>query len=80
MKARLTLNINGNVIDAAKAYARRKGASLSVIVENYLRSITTTEDATDTLSPKVAKLMGVINLPEDFEYKKDLSKALAKKY
>lgn len=68
------------VIDSAKKYAHQKGKSLSDIVENYLRSITTHEETAVMLSPKVARMMGVIKLPEDFEYKQNLGNALAKKH
>jgi hypothetical protein len=70
MTTKLTLTIDDKVIDLAKKYARQKGKSLSGIVENYLKSITTRDETTATLSPKVIKLMGVIKLPEDFDYKK----------
>jgi hypothetical protein len=69
-----------SVIDSAKNYARKEGKSLSDIVENYLKSITTDEDRTEELSPKVTRLMGVISVPEDFDYKKELGNALLKKY
>jgi hypothetical protein len=32
----------------------------------------------ENLSPKVTKLLGVIKLPEDFDYKKELGKSLVK--
>lgn len=80
MTTKLTLTIEGGVIDAAKVYARNKGKSLSGIVENYLKSITSAEEATGLLSPKVTKLMGVIKLPDDFDYKKNLGKTLMEKY
>lgn len=80
MTTKLTLTIDDSVINAAKKYARKKGNSLSGIVENYLKSITTVGEAPITLSPKVKKLMGVVKLPDDFDYKKELGNALAKKY
>jgi len=63
------------VIDSAK-----QDKSLSRIPENYLKSITTQEETKEELSPKVAKLMGAIKLPEDFDYKKELVNVLSKKY
>jgi hypothetical protein len=73
--------MEGEVIESAKKYARQKGKSLSGIVENYLKSIAAREAiAEDRLSPKVARLKGVISLPEDFDYKKEIGAALAKKY
>ena len=80
MITKLTLTMEDQVIDSAKKYARQKGKSLSAIVENYLKSITTHEESAAVLSPKVAKMMGVIKLPKEYDYKKELGKALAKKY
>lgn len=80
MTTKLTLTMEDKVIDSAKKYARQKGKSLSDIVENYLKSITTNEETAVVLSPKVTKMMGVIKLPDDFDYKKELRSSLAKKY
>lgn len=80
MTTKLTLTIEDTVIDSAKKYARQKGKSLSDIVENYLKSISSTEEPKQTLSPRIAKLMGSVKLPEDFDYKKELGKALTKKH
>jgi len=82
MTTKLTLTIEERVIDSAKKYAQTKGKSLSHLVENYLRSVTseTKEDKENDISPKVLKLMGVIQLPKDFDYKIDLTNALTKKY
>ena len=66
MTTKLTLTIDDSVIDAAKAYARNSGKSLSGIVENYLKSIAVVEDTVTKLSPKVAKLLGAVKLPADF--------------
>ena len=80
MITKLTLTIEDKVIDSAKKYARQKGKSLSDIVENYLKSISANEVITEELSPKVARLKGVIKLPEDFDYKKEIGNALVEKY
>ena len=82
MTTKLTLTIEDKVIDSAKRYAQKKGKSLSHLVENYLKSIgsETKENKDDSISPKVLKLMGVIKLPKDFDYKTELGNALAKKH
>ena len=80
MTTKLTLTIEDKVIDSAKKYAQKKGKSLSHLVENYLKSITTKENKEGAISPKVLKLMGVIKLPKDFDYKRELGNALAKKH
>lgn len=79
MTTKLTLTIEEKVITSAKKYARKKGKSLSHIVENYLKTIASKENTEPTLSPKISKLMGAVKLPEDFNYKSELGKAIAKK-
>lgn len=80
MTTKLTLTMEDQVIDSAKEYARKKGESLSGIVENYLKSITAREEPNVIISAKVSKMMGVITLPEDFDYKKELGNAIIQKY
>ncbi len=80
MTTKLTLTIDDKVIGSAKKYALKKGASLSDIVENYLKSISAQEITMEDISPKVARLKGVIKLPEDFDYKKEIGNALINKY
>jgi DNA primase large subunit len=80
MKTKFTLTMNDRVIDSAKKYARKKGESLSRIVENYLKSITNREASNLVISDKVKKMMGMISLPYDFDYKKELGSAVVSKY
>lgn len=79
MTTKLTLTIEEEVISSAKKYAQKKGKSLSNLVENYLKSISSKETDLNTLSPKVTKLMGVIKLPENFNYRDQLGDLLSKK-
>jgi hypothetical protein len=80
MTTKLTLTIDDSVISIAKKYAKQKGKSLSGIVENYLMSLTSKQNKEEIISPRILKLMGAIELPEDFDYKKELTKDLSKKY
>lgn len=81
MITKLTLTIDDKVIHSAKKYARVKGRSLSDVVETYLKSLSAKSgNGGEDISPQVKKLMGVISLPEDFDYKTELGKSLAKKY
>lgn len=32
------------------------------------------------LSPKISRLMGIVNLPDDYDYKKDMGNLLSEKY
>jgi Family of unknown function (DUF6364) len=80
MTTKLTLSMDDQVIESAKRYAKKKGESLSGIVENYLKSISNAKSVTTEISPRVRKLMGSIQLPKDFDYKKELKNAIGKKY
>ena len=80
MITKLTLTIEDKVVHSAKKYAHRKGKSLSHLVENYLKSISAKESDTPALSAKVSNLKGVLQLPDDFNYKIVLGKSIAAKY
>lgn len=80
MTTKLTLTIDDSVITVAKKYAKNTGKSLSDIVENYLKTLTSREPKDETTSPRILKLMGSIELPENFDYKSALKDSLSKKY
>lgn len=56
------------------------GKSLSHLIENYLIALSSTELSPENIDPNISKLMGVIELPEDFDYKKSLTNQLSEKY
>lgn len=81
MNTKLTLTIDQSVIERAKKYARQKERSLSDLIENYLKALTTEEiSKQDELSPTVKSLKGSFKMPKDFDYKKELSERLSEKY
>jgi hypothetical protein len=80
MTTKLTLTIDESIIDSAKAYARDQGRSLSDVVENYLKVLSSKTSLEDALSPKVVKLRGSVKLPADFDYKSELGNTIAEKY
>jgi hypothetical protein len=80
MNTKLTLTIDDKIIVSAKKYAEQKGRSLSNIVENYLSMVATDVTKETEILPSVKKLMGVIKLPKNYDYKKELSNAFSKKY
>ena len=80
MTTKLTLTIDDSVIATAKEFAKNNGKSLSQIVENYLLTLTAPDKKEEDISPRILKLMGAIELPEDFDYKKSLTEALSKRY
>jgi hypothetical protein len=81
MNTKLTLTIEENVIEKAKQYAKTKDRSLSDIIENYLIALTNKNIKQEIeLTPIVKSLKGTFNAPKDFDYKKELTKRLTKKY
>lgn len=81
MNTKLTLTIEQSLINKAKRYAKSKGRSLSDIVENYLKVIIKEENVKVIDSTPIASsLRGSFKAPKDFDYKKELSKGLSKKY
>ena len=81
MDSKLTLNVDREIAGKAKKYAKSKGRSLSNLVEDYLRFLTRQmETETFSISPRVKSLLGSIKIPEEFDYKKELSDRLKDKY
>ena len=82
METKLTLRLNDRVIDRAKIYAKKQRISLSKMIESYLDSLTrekSDENETD-ITPLIESLSGVIDLPADFDYKKEYRDYLIEKY
>ena len=82
METKLTLRLNDNVIKRAKLYANSHEISLSKMIESYLDSLTKEREEEDntSITPLVASLSGVITLPSDYNYKKEYSDYIEKKY
>lgn len=81
MNTKLTLTIERALIEKAKEYAKGKGRSLSDIVENYFKAIVKEGTVVNTETTPIAdSLRGAFKAPEDFDYKKELTKALKEKY
>jgi hypothetical protein len=81
---KLTLSVDKEVIEKAKAFARKQGRSLSSLVEDYLKSLTTPDDQPEKLfdySPIVQSLRGSVKLEGDSrDYREILEDELLKKY
>jgi hypothetical protein len=80
MDTKLTLKINKSVIEKAKLYAKEKNTSLSKMIEAYLGAVIKHKTENSKITPLVESLIGVIELPEDFDHKKTYGDYLLKKY
>jgi hypothetical protein len=79
MDTKLTLKLDSSVILQAKIYAKKKNTSLSKIIESYLGLLVEPKNIQE-VTPLVKSLSGVIDLPKNFDYKKDYKKHLTNKY
>ena len=83
MYAKLTLNIDQNVIENAKKYAKNQKRSVSKLVEEYLSSISLSADKKveyNTLGLITKELVGIIKVNKHIDYKEFLTDALMDKY
>ncbi len=79
MDTKLTLKLDSTVIEQAKIYAKNKNTSLSQLIENYLGLLLEPAYRTE-VTPFVKSLSGIIDLPENFQAKKDYKAHVLKKY
>lgn len=80
MDTKLTLNVDKNVIEQAKKYAKSHKISLSRLIESYLSSLNVKKDREIEITPLVKSLSGVIKLENDFNYKESYTDYLIEKY
>jgi hypothetical protein len=80
---RLNLLIEQDVVEKMKEYVAQHHTSISKVVENILLAIMTSRYKSDKMkiSPLVKSLsIDNVKLPDDFDYKEELTKALEEKY
>jgi hypothetical protein len=63
MKTKLTVRVDDQLIQSAKLYARKRGISLSHLIENYLSSLAFEQDEPLVQTPILQRLSGI--LPKD---------------
>ena len=81
MNKKLTLSLDKVIIEQAKLYAHSHRESLSQMVENYFRFVTSeTKEKKIKVAPVVNELLGSIKVQDNFDYDKVKSEYLEKKY
>jgi macrodomain Ter protein organizer (MatP/YcbG family) len=80
MDTKLTIKLDSDVISRAKRYAQQRKTSLSRLIESYLDSVTKKESDDIEITPLVKSISGIISLPNDYDFKKDRTDYLIKKY
>lgn len=79
MDTKLTLKLNGEIIEQAKAYAKMKNTSLSKLIESYLGLLLDPNEKQE-VTPLVRSLSGVVDLPKGFDNKAEYKKHILNKY
>ena len=82
MDTKLTLKIESDLVQIAKSYAKKKGFTLSNLVENYfLLLIESGETNNTTLTASTASaLLGSLRAPDKADYKEEMINSLREKY
>ena len=79
----LNLPIESGIAERIKQYANNRKTSVSSIVENYFTFVTsaTVQNEVQNISPLVQSFsIEDVNIPADFDYKKELANARNEKY
>lgn len=70
MPTKLTISLEKQVIEKAKAYAKENGRSLSNLIESYLKGLTSKNQEDDLeITPLVKSMQGTLKAPSDIDYK-----------
>jgi hypothetical protein len=81
MNTKLTLNLNAEIINEAKTYAKNHQVSLSKLIENYLNSLISEKRNEELQISDFVKSMSTrTKLPMDVDFKKDRLNYLEEKY
>ncbi len=80
MDKKLTLSLDGTIIESAKTYAKSNDISLSKLIESYLATLTKRKRNSSEITPLVESLSGVISLDKDFDAKEAYTDYLIEKY
>ena len=75
MEAKLTLKLDYSVIESAKMYAKRHRRSLSRMVENYFRNLSSEHDNSQRHSPIVESLTGILPKAEMEQFAREDERA-----
>ncbi|MFT6319461.1 MAG: hypothetical protein ACJAT4_000378 [Granulosicoccus sp.] len=81
MNTKLTLNLNKEIIQRAKDYAKEHNISLSFLIENYLQKIISDYNSETTSKGSIVnELSGIIKLDSDINDRDEHIDYLTEKY
>jgi hypothetical protein len=71
--SKLTLSVDPHVVARAKRYAKRRGVSVSAMVEAYLASVVEQSDKDCDTPPILRSIRGILKKADVETYKKHLA-------
>ncbi len=71
--SKLTLSVNSQVVESAKAYAKQRGVSVGAMVESYLASVTEPPSSPAAPTPVLESVRGVLKGADVEAYRQYLS-------
>ena len=71
--AKLTLSVDDSVVSRAKNYAKRRGVSISAMVEAYLAAVAEPPGPATGAAPILRSIRGVLKNADIDEYRKHLA-------
>ncbi len=75
MTTNLTIELDNNLLESLNQYAKSRGRTVSEILEGQLRKLVQIQSKRKT-TPVSSKLCGVVKLPKDFDYKKEMEERI----
>jgi replicative DNA helicase len=79
MNVKLTLSVNEELVTRARRYAKKKRKSLSGLVENYLKTLSTGNNSEEKMHPELKKFYGKLKLTDKRGYKAVYREEIVKK-
>ena len=79
INTKLTLKLDNSIIEHAKIYANEKNTSLSKLIESYLDLLVETKH-TQEVTPLVKSISSIVDLPKNYDHKKQYRKNILNKY
>ena len=71
--AKLTLSVDNRVVSRAKQFAKRRGVSVSSMVEAYLTAVAEPSSSAAGATPILRSVRGVLKKADISEYRKHLA-------
>ena len=73
MTTNLTIELDSGLLEKINLYARKSGKTVAELVEDQLKRILQTQ-VEEKSKPVSSKLRGIVKLPADFDYKKEMER------